>query len=181
MDETIVKELMVPINEYAVINEAATLFEAFVALKDAQEKVPAGRQPHRAVLVVDKKGNVVGKIGHLAFLKALEPKYNELGNLHAISEAGINPEVLNSIMEDFQFWKGECESILRRTKKIYVKNVMHPVTQNIDEYSTLREALHKIIIYQSLSVLVTRGKKVLGILRLSDLFDLIAKRIVNLK
>ncbi|MBU1627318.1 CBS domain-containing protein [bacterium] len=181
MDLKNVKDLMIPIDEYVVVKDRATLYEAFLALNEAKSKVAEGQHPHRAVLVIDEDKKVIGKIGHLAFLKALEPKYSELGNLQAISQAGINPEVIASIMEDFQFWRGECEHILQRTKKVLVKDIMRPVTENIDENTTLREAIHKIIMWQCLSILVTRGKQVVGILRLSDMFDYIAERIRALK
>jgi len=59
------------------------------------------------------------------------------------------------------------------------KDVMHPVEENIDENAPLSEALHKMVVYQTLSILVTRDKKVIGLLRLSDLFDEIVKDIKN--
>ena len=181
METKHVKDLMVPIEEYAIIKENSTLYDAFVALEEAQRNLPEGRQPHRAVLVINKKEKLVGKIGHFAFLKALEPKYKDLGNLHTISQAGISTDIITSIMEDFDFWKGEIQEIFKSAKKIKVKQIMHPVTENIDEDASLREALHKIVMWQSLSVLVTKGKQVVGILRLSDLFEYIAQAILNNK
>jgi CBS domain-containing protein len=41
----------------------------------------------------------------------------------------------------------------------------------IDENATLAEAAHRLVIYPYLSLLVTRGEEVVGILRLSDLFS----------
>ncbi len=79
-----VKDIMLPLDEYAIVSENATLYDAFKALKDSQDKLDPGRQPHRAVLVVNKKNKVLGKVGHLAFLKALEPKYDQLGDLHVL-------------------------------------------------------------------------------------------------
>ncbi len=46
-----VKELMVPLEEYAILSEEATLLDAVHALAEAQTKLPPDRQPHRAVLV----------------------------------------------------------------------------------------------------------------------------------
>jgi hypothetical protein len=48
---------------------------------------------------------------------------------------------------------------------------MIPVTESIDENALLTEAIHRIVLWQTLSILVTRGGEVVGILRLSDLFD----------
>jgi len=38
MKETTVKELMVPLSEYAVVNKDATLYEAVVELEKSQEE-----------------------------------------------------------------------------------------------------------------------------------------------
>ena len=179
METKKVKDLMVPIEEYAVINENSTLLDAFIALEKSQRNLPEKRQPHRAVLVINKDEKVVGKIGHLAFLKALEPKYKSLGNIKTLSQAGISTEVITSMMDDFNLWKGRMDEILQSAGQITVKNVMHPVAENIDENASLSEAMHKIIMWQSLSVIVTRGKQVVGILRLSDLFNYIASRIIE--
>ena len=53
---------------------------------------------------------------------------------------------------------------------------MRPVTESIDENASLCEAIHKIVILQTLSILVKRGREVIGLLRLSDLFDEIARQ-----
>jgi len=63
-----VKDLMLPLDDYAVVQEDATLIEAYCALVEARKKLPPDRPPSRAVLVTDKKGKIVGKVGQLAFL-----------------------------------------------------------------------------------------------------------------
>ena len=72
-------------SECAVVADEATLAEAIIALDEAQELVPAGRQEHRVVLVQDAKG----RIGYLGFLKALEPKYSNIGDVEKLSRVGV--------------------------------------------------------------------------------------------
>ena len=74
-----VKDLMVPLSEYATVAEDATLYEAVLALEEAQENFEDKhtRYRHRAILMLDKNGTVVGKLSQLDVLKALEPKYQE--------------------------------------------------------------------------------------------------------
>ena len=50
-----VRDVMLPLDEYAVVSEDDTLFDAFLALEKAQKKRPPGRQKHRAVLVRNMK------------------------------------------------------------------------------------------------------------------------------
>jgi len=59
MKITTVRDLMVPLEEYATVPEEATLFEAVVALEQAQESLDRNRYKylHRSVLVYDKNKN----------------------------------------------------------------------------------------------------------------------------
>ena len=52
----LVKDLMVPLSEYATVTEGSTLFEAVMALEKAQEEFDSNHSKyhHRAVLVLDK-------------------------------------------------------------------------------------------------------------------------------
>ena len=91
-----VKELMVPLSEYATVSEEATMQEAVEALERAQQAFDPTRHKHRAILVLGKDKNVVGKIGQLDVLRALEPKYRDLGDPDKLSRAGFSQDFLNS-------------------------------------------------------------------------------------
>jgi hypothetical protein len=174
MDKKLVKDLMVPLEEYAVVDEEDTLLDALLALDEAQKKLPPGRQPYRAVLVRGKKGDVVGKLGQLVFLNALEPKYSVLGDLGKLARAGVSPELVSSMMEHFRFLQDSLPDLCRRASMVKVKDVMHPTKESIDENAPLSEAIHRMVLGQTLSILVTRGSDPVGLIRLSELFDVIA-------
>jgi hypothetical protein len=179
MDTIKVKDLMVPLDEYAVVPEEATLLDAINALESAQKRLPEGRQPHRAVLVEGKDKKIIGKVGQLAFLKALEPKYNVLGDLEMLARAGVQPDFISSMMENYQFFQDSLSDLCWRGRNIRVTDVMRPVAEHIDEKASLREAIHQIIMLQTLSILVTRGREVIGLLRLSDLYEEVADQMKN--
>ena len=175
MDTRKVKDLMVSLEDYAVVSEDATLYEAVIALEQAQAKLAPGQMKHRAVLIKDKSGKIIGKLGHLAFLKALEPKYNSLGDLKTLARAGLSPEFVNSMMETYRFWDYKFTDICKRARNIVVKDVCHSISENIDEDAPLSEAIHKFVMWQSLSIPVTRGNEIVGVLRLSDLYSAMAQ------
>ncbi|MDP8205113.1 MAG: CBS domain-containing protein [Candidatus Electryonea clarkiae] len=170
MNDRYVKYLTLPLNEYALVFEDDSLLEALQALEKSQVNLPPGRQPHRAVLVKDKNGTIVGKLGHLGFLKALEPKYTILGDVERLSKSGLSTEFIESMMENYNFWRDDLTKITECAKHIKLKQVMKPVEESIDENSTLAEAVHQMVMWQTLSILVKREDQVVGILRLSDLF-----------
>lgn len=179
METKYVKDLMFPIDEYAVVSEEATLYDAFLALDKSQRNLTEGRQRHRAVVVADKNFKIIGKLGHLGFLKALEPKYGDMGNLEGISKVGISQAFITSMMDNFGLWQSDMKDIIRRAHIIKIKDVMHPFSEHIDCNETLNEAIHKIIIWQTISVLVSDGDDVVGILRLSDVFDEMSRNILQ--
>jgi CBS domain-containing protein len=172
-----VKDVMLPLDDYAIVGEDATMLDALLALDEAQKKLPPGRQPHRAVLVIDKNKKIVGKLGHLAFLKGLEPKYNKIGDVGVLARAGLTPDFISSMVDKWHLWSGDFTDYVQRAKQTKVKEVMHPAIESIDEEEPLSDAIHKLVMYQTLSVLVTRGNTVVGILRLSDLFSAITNAI----
>lgn len=174
LDSKRVRDLMLPLSEYAVVSEDATLREALLALDAAQQQLPPDRQPHRAVLVRNQAGKIIGKAGQLTFLKALEPKYRVLGDLETMARAGVTTEFVTSIMDNLGFWQNSISASCLRAGCIRIKDFMMPVTECIDEDAFLTEAVHRIVVRQTLSILVTRHSEVVGILRLSDLFTEIA-------
>ena len=172
-------DVMLPLEEYALVSEEDTLYDAFITLEEAQEKRPEGRQKHRAVLVRGQNNEIIGKLGHLGFLKALEPGYKDLGQLDIVSKAGLTKEFITSMMKNFELLQDDLDEIRKRTKTIKIKEVMRPMTEQVDVNDTINEAIHKIIMWQVLSCLVTKGGKVVGILRISDLFDEVSKNILK--
>jgi len=54
MKDTPVKTLMVPLSEYATVAQDATLYEAILALENAQAEFDETRYRHRAMLVYDE-------------------------------------------------------------------------------------------------------------------------------
>jgi CBS domain-containing protein len=57
-----VKEMMVPLSEYATVPETASLLDAVKALKKAQDAYNRSPYQHRAILVFDQNNHFVGKL-----------------------------------------------------------------------------------------------------------------------
>jgi CBS domain-containing protein len=171
----IVKDIMIPLEEYALVDEDATMVDALHALEKSQDRVPEGRHPHRAVLVKAKDGSIIGKLGHHAFLAGLEPHYSFMDNASGLSRSGHSKAYLQSIMEHVSLWKQDFNSYVRRAMTTKVGEVMHPVAEHVQVDDPIGEAIHKLIAHQSLSLVVLEADRPVGILRLSDLFSVVAK------
>jgi len=179
MKKTTVKELMVPLEEYPTVPEDASIYEAVIALEKAQEAFDQARYPHRAILVHDKDKRIVGKVSQWDLIKSLEPKYEVFGDMRSISLSGLSPLLIKSIMENSKLWQGNLDTVCSRIAGKEVKDIMYRPTEGekVEEDATLGEALHMLVVGHHQSLLVTRGDMIVGILRLTDMFNLVCERI----
>ena len=169
-----VKDLMVPLSEYATVSEDATLYDAVLSLEEAQEKFEDRhtRYRHRAILILDKDGHVVGKLGHLDVLRALEPKYQEKIQGEGSHRYGFTKQFMQSMLEDYHLFANPLDDICRKAGEQSVKNFMYTPSEGeyVSEDASLDVAIHQFVMEHHQSLLVTRGKKIEGILRLTDVF-----------
>ncbi len=173
-----IKDLMVSLSAYATVSEEATLYEAVVALEKAQERFGSDRYPHRAVLVLDKNDKVVGKLGLLDVLKALEPKYFEMQTRERMSGLGFSRQFMKSMLENFRLLDGAMENLCKKAGETKVSKIMVKPTEGefVDVDASLNEAIHMLVLGQHQSLLVTdKSGDIIGILRLTDIFASICR------
>ena len=167
-----VKELMVPLEKYATVPQEATLLEAVLALEKAQMALDPSRHKHRAILVLNESGKVVSKITMKHILIALEPNYGKVEGTGVLERSGYSPDLIRSMLGNNALWTEPLQFFRERATKLKIGDLIHAPSENeyIDENATLGEAIHQMIVNPYLSLLVTSGDEVLGILRLSDVF-----------
>jgi len=175
-----VKDLMVPLAEYATVNEDASLYAAVLALEEAQKKFRQDAYKHRAILVLDNGGRVVGKLSQLDVIKGLEAGYKKMGDFKGISHTGFSTDFIKSMVDKYDLWQKPLEDLCRRSPHIKVKDVMYRPTEGeyVPEEATLDQALHQLVVGHHQSLLVTKsGKEIVGILRLTDAFQEVCEMI----
>ena len=174
MKSYIVKDLMVPLSEYATVSEDATLYESILSLEEAQEnfKDKHTRYRHRAVLVLDKDGSVIGKLSQLDMLRALEPKYQDMLLGDGSHRYGFTKHFMKSMLESYHLFANPLDDICRKAGGQNVKNIMSTPTESdyVSQDTSLDIAIHQFIMGNQQSLLVTDGKKTVGILRQTDVF-----------
>ena len=172
MQTTRVKDLMVPISQYATVSEDATLYEAFMALEKVQQEFDPTKYLPRAILVLSKNGQVVGKLTQMRVLRCLEPKYAEIGDTEALSRSGFSPEFLRSMLERYGLWSQPLSDLCGKAARLKVKDLITVPTETkyVDEDTSLSEAVHQLILGSEQSLLVKKGAEVVGILRVADIF-----------
>ena len=172
MEEITVKDLVIDLDEYACVNEDATLFDAVMTLEKAWEDFNRSPFRHRYVLVLNHGGDVIGRISQWDVLRSLEPGYDKLGERVGLSRFGFRPEVLMKPIRELGLWENPLDDICRKAANIKVREIMYAPSpdQYIDENASLQQAIHSLVVGRHRTLLVKRGEKVVGVLRLSDIF-----------
>jgi len=171
---------MIPIGRYATVQDNAVLHEAVLALAEAHKRLHHSRHPHRAVLVQNKTGQIVGKMSMFDVLRALEPRYKAISDFNHSMRFGFSANFIQSMVKNYDLWQKPLDDLCRKAAKILVKDVMY--TPADGEYvsvdATLNEAIHQLVVghHQSLIVMDDQ-KKVVGVLRLTDVFFEVSDRI----
>lgn len=168
-----VEELMIPVDDYATVSYDATLREAVLALDAAHSRDSERHYKHRAVLVLDGDGKVVGKLSMHDVIVALEPAYREMGDVRALNQSGLSLEFLHQIRESFSMWQFPMSNICERAARRPIRDFMYTPTEaeHVQKTATLDEAIHQLIVGSHQSLLVTDERAVVvGVLRLTDVF-----------
>jgi CBS domain-containing protein len=174
-----VADIMVPLSEYAVVDEDATIVDALRVLQESQRNLQPGRQPHRAILVRNRAGRIVGKLHHFAFLRALLPERKVRAAQDLLDRAGVGDDFRDTSMRMLDLLTGDFVDVCERARNVVVGDVCTSVTVSIHERAPLSDAIPLFLAHQTLSLLVTRDGETIGILRLSDFFDELSRQIMQ--
>ncbi|MFP4476422.1 MAG: HPP family protein [Desulfatibacillaceae bacterium] len=172
-----VKDLMVPLAEYATVQEDENLLDAVMALEEAQNLHTRNNYMHRAVLVKDANGDVIGKLSQNDVLMGIEPGYQSSKAAEGVSHWELGSEQIKAqikqMKEELGLWRKPLAALCNRAPRIRVKDIMYTPAggEYVDENATLDDAIHQLVMGRHQSLLVTRGKRVVGILRLTDVFN----------
>lgn len=172
MESYKVKDLMVALSEYATVPDTATLYDAVSALEKAQEEYDHSKYRHRGILVYDGNKHIIGKISQMDVLRALEPKYEEIQGKSGLARFGFSKKFMNSMLDYYHLFDQPFEDICANAGKLNVKRIMSAFSEgeHVEESASLDEAIHQLVLGHRQSLLVTRKKDIVGILRLTDVF-----------
>lgn len=181
MNPTKVKDVMISLAEYPTISEEATLYESVVALEKAHCSETVPDYKYRALLVKDNRGQIVGKLDHLSVLHALEPQFQDIGDISMLTRHGLGPSFLRNITRDFELLQKPLDDVCKKASKLRLRGIMNIPANNeyIEQEATLNAAIHQLVIGQYQSLLVKNDDKVVGILRLSDVYHVVLEMMQN--
>jgi CBS domain-containing protein len=188
MEATKVADLMIPTDKYPSVSQDATLREALVILAEAEKTFSAKRSWPRAVLVFNDKEQVVGKITYWDVIKALEPKYTSLGDARVVCNCGWSAAFIKSMVQKYDLFNTPLSDAAANASKIQVRDVMTTLSEKellchgqeiVDYDGSLEEVMHLLVMGNLMALYVRKGKHIVGVVRLSDVFHEISKTIIQ--
>jgi CBS domain-containing protein len=165
-NETKVKDLMIPLEDYPHIPYWFTLRQAMAIVREASIKFEGTFEP-RAVLVFDEKYQLMGMLTLRDIIKGLEPKFLK-------ETALIKADPSLTILTKDLFGPG-----IKEASQKAVSEVMSPIKVMVSAEDPIAKALFLMIKENVGMMPVMQEKKVAGMIRLSDLFKVISDVILG--
>jgi CBS domain-containing protein len=167
------KDVLVPLSEYAVTSVDRPLWEVIPTLRDLYCEVESGKcteAGHRTVLVIDAAGKLLGILDFRSILKALIPEIAK--NEHASHESSQH-SVAASAQQAAPTVDGsrlDLRDRVTRNAGTRVGRVMLEIRGEIDSDADIVDAL-TILYRNKLTVIpVYQDGRLIGVVRDSDLF-----------
>jgi CBS domain-containing protein len=171
-----IKDRMIPIKNYATVHPDATLRDAAMSLRTSYCQMDAGMCTEagpRAVLVTDNNDKLVGILNFRSFLETLVPEI--AGNLSekleamevSVTFAQADAAALDESRLDFN-------ARVIKNAETKVRDIMLKVRGTIDADARLLDGLKKMFRNKITVLPVYEGKKLVGVLRDTDLFLAVA-------
>jgi len=167
------RDIMVPLDEYPIVDSSATILDAVIRIDELRRSMVAGRYPYQAVLVADQNGDIVGKMGQLALLRALEPRSHIVEDQDTLDKAGVSDSVMQTALDHFSVLQQGLDEMCLGAVGIPVRSVMHPFKEHVDVDAPICDVIHHMVVWQTLSVLVTQQDRPVGLVGLFDLWEVV--------
>jgi len=178
-----VKDLMVPISEYAAVRMGTTLTDALLALEKAQRAYKESPYQHRAILVLDANDHVIGKISQMRILKAITPEYEFDSRVEDLKKFNFSEPYISRLREHYRIKGGILKKdVLEKAAAMKVEEFMQTPTRGeyVSEESSIDTAIQQLVSGGThLGLLVTRGSEIVGILRIADVFAAVSQEILT--
>jgi CBS domain-containing protein len=171
-----VRDLLVPLSEYAVTTVDKPLKDAVPTLRKLYCQVEDGKcteAGHRTILVLDNGGKLVGIMDFRSILKVLVPEI--AGGITARLEAlGVSIAFAQADTPDLDEARISFRARVLKNAETKVADVMLKIKGVIDVDADLLEALTMIFTNKITVLPVYEKSKLVGVVRDSDLFLVVA-------
>ena len=164
VDKLVVRDFLIPIEQYPHLNENKSLHEAIKVVQSFTEG-KSDRLKYAELLVVNDKCHVVGKVTIVDILYGMAPRLTMIKRVEKFEGKCSSFPNLAILLED-TFLK-ECSMQILQP----VKNFMKDVGEHIKADTSILKALLIMLNTQQYNLPVVDGAEIVGVVRLEELFS----------
>ncbi len=178
MDEK-VKDYMVPIEKFPMILDTATFAGAVMALDKANSEFLSGKREQRILLVCNSENQVIGKLSPIDAVRGLESNYDKIIDRRTSAFVTGFEYVIESMKDKAALWSDPLKELCVKAQDIQIRDflVSPSATQIVQAEDNVSEAFHRFVLYRHDSLFVKEGEKLIGLIRFSDIWQEIIRRI----
>ncbi len=171
-----VRDIMIPLSRYPTIHPEGTLREAVQALRTSYCQLETGlctETGPRSVLVVDHEGNLLGILDFRRILNLLIPEVAG-GLTEKLESLGVSIAFAQADAASLDETRAEFNARVIRNADVQVRDIMLKIRGTVQADATLTQALKLIFRNKITKLPVFEGKRLVGIVRDTDLFLAVA-------
>ena len=177
MKNILVKDVMIPIGNYATVQKEYNLADVLHAME--KKGVSENRQAHRDAIVVDENNKFIGKVTMLDIFRSLEPNYRKFKQRP--KGKTLTDEWVVEAVKELNLWLEPTEDICQRGNRVTVAEAMHipEKMEFIQEDDNLEKALNFYVMGVHQPLIVKKDNDVTGVLRFGDIFEVVRDRLLS--
>jgi len=156
-------EIMIPLDKYPHIPYWFTLRQAIVEMEKTELDINGQKSTSNILLVFDKKYQLLGIVRQKDIIHGLDPEF-----LHGISLRYKKRFNLNEIIKN-----------IKEKAERQVSDVMTFIKVAVDYEDSIIKALYEMIENDISLIPVLKNKKVIGVVRIEDVFHEVANLILR--
>lgn len=178
VEKTVVRNLMTPVGDFPRISRDVTFGAAVAALDKAQEDFAAGRAKQRILLVEDEQGRIVGKLSPMDVMQGMEPGYVRMMDTDNLRFRDVD-YVVRTMQEQTRLWAKPFDDLCKTAQDVLVREFLRKPSEStlIKAEDSLDAAFHRFVVGRHDSLFVKEGKDLVGLLRFSDVYREVSRRI----
>lgn len=172
------RDLMLPLDRYPHVTDAATLREAFVAISGSAVRLDDGHLiAPRYLLVFNKQDELVGVLSRRDVLRGLVPGYRAMKEALA-SVQGVLHTHAEGFEETFE-WASLFSFAALENAKESVRSVMLAPKALVNAEDSVSSVVSAMLLHNVDLVPVMQAGRVVGVVLMTDIFDAVAQHVME--
>jgi len=169
-DSLYVRDFYVPLDKYPHICASCSIKEAYSLMHSSLSE----KHKYRTILVYDDINQLLGYLSVRDLMYAMGPEYIK----KQVPKKSFQPQFLDEIPHDLTalslIWQDEFTRKIRDAAKKPVSEVMAPLLSPVYLDDQVAKCIHQMLKDDVFMLPVVEEENVIGVIRLFDMFELIA-------